>query len=60
MKEHDIVKLKEDFRDLTAGTHGTIVHCYVTAAIFEIEFSREHLGKSNITYSLHEGMLEAV
>jgi len=58
MKEHDVVKLKEDFRDVKAGTMGTIVHCYVTAAIFEVEFPRE--GKSNITYSLHGGMLEAI
>lgn len=56
MKEHDVIILKEDFRDIKAGTHGTIVHCYVTAAIFEIEFQRE--GKSNVVYSLHQGMLE--
>lgn len=58
MKEHDLVKLKEDFREVKAGTIGTIVHCYVTAKIFEIEFPREE--RSNITYSLHEGMLEAI
>lgn len=58
MNEHDIVRLKEDFQEVKAGTTGTIVSCYVTAAIYVVEFPKK--GKSNVVYSLHKGMLEAI
>ena len=37
MKELDVVKLKTDFRSITAGTEGTIVLEYDGTA-FEVEF----------------------
>mgnify|MGYP000252547946 FL=1 len=37
MKELDVVKLKTDFRSITAGTEGTIVLEYDGTA-FELEF----------------------
>lgn len=37
MKELDVVRLKSDFRGLTAGTEGTIVLEYDDTA-FEVEF----------------------
>lgn len=56
MKEHDIVILKNNFADITAGTKGTIAYCYKSASIVEVEFERE--GKPNITYSLPEKEFE--
>ena len=37
MKELDVVRLKEDFKELPAGTEGTIVLEY-DGSCFEVEF----------------------
>lgn len=37
MNELDIVKLKEDFKGLSAGTKGAIVHVY-DSSYYEVEF----------------------
>ncbi|WP_303869507.1 DUF4926 domain-containing protein [Fannyhessea vaginae] len=42
MKEFDIVKLKENFQGINAGTEGTIVLEYDRTA-FEVEFVDENL-----------------
>ncbi|WP_420027526.1 DUF4926 domain-containing protein [Fannyhessea vaginae] len=42
MKEFDIVKLKENFQGINAGTEGTIVLEYDGTA-FEVEFVDENL-----------------
>ena len=42
MKESDIVKLKENFQGINAGTEGTIVLEYDRTA-FEVEFVDENL-----------------
>lgn len=48
MKEFDIVKLKENFQGINAGTEGTIVLEYDGTA-FEVEFVDENLDTIEVT-----------
>jgi hypothetical protein len=42
MKELDVVKLTQDFRDLPSGTKGTIVLAY-DGKCFEVEYVNQYL-----------------
>ncbi len=38
MEEGDIVKLREDIKDVKKGTEGTIIYAYARGKVFVVEF----------------------